>query len=192
LVTSFGVKPPPPVIVTAVIGDEFRCEPPPLVTVTAVTCVPQVNWINLRSMGMRKETRLSLALPVRLSGENAEGELFEQNCTTVDLTAQGLRVEGLSQTVRRGAVISVSYRAKSVLARVMWTKKTGSKSQGHVGLQVIGGWNNLWGRVIPYIPGDGLRDLTNKRPSQASSLGPSMWCAALWMNSVWMGVMSQW
>jgi hypothetical protein len=113
-------------------------------------------------MGMRKETRLRLALPVRVSGENADGESFEQNCTTVDLTAKGLRIEGLTQILRCGAVISVSYGAKSAPAQVRWTGKTGAESQGHAGLQLVGGWNNLWGRAIPSIPGDKFSDSTNQ------------------------------
>ena len=70
-------------------------------------------------MGMRKEMRLRLALPVRVSGENANDEPFEQICTTVDLTVNGLRIEGLTQTLRRGVVVSLSHGAKSVPARVM-------------------------------------------------------------------------
>lgn len=49
-------------------------------------------------MGSRKEVRLRLAFPVGISVENVDGELFEQSCTTVDLTVHGLRVEGLTQT----------------------------------------------------------------------------------------------
>jgi hypothetical protein len=120
-------------------------------------------------MGLRKETRLGLALPVRVSGENAGGESFEQDCTTVDLTVNGLRVVGLTQTLRRGAVISVSYGAKSAPAHVMWTGKTGADSQGHAGLQVVGGWNNLWGRAIPRIPGDGFPNSAHRRTSMPDS-----------------------
>ena len=111
--------------------------------------------------------RLQLALPVRVSGENADGKSFEQSCTTVDLTANGVRIEGLTQTVRCGAVISISYGDKSVPARVMWTGKLRSKSQGHVGLQVVGGWKNLWRRAIPYIPGDAFCNFTNQ-PTESS------------------------
>jgi len=118
-------------------------------------------------MGMRKEMRLQLALPVRVSGENADGKSFEQSCTTVDLTANGVRIEGLIQTVRCGAVISVSYGDKRVPAQIMWTGKMGSKSQGHVGLQVVGGWKNLWRRAIPYIPGDAFCNFTNQ-PTESS------------------------
>ena len=121
-------------------------------------------------MGMRKVMRLRLALPVRVSGENADGESFEQNCTIVDLTVNGLCIEGLTQTLRRGAVISVSYRAKSVPARGMWTGKMGSESQGHVGLQVD--WNNLWGRAISQIPGDGFPNSTNKHRVEPDSWPP--------------------
>ena len=111
--------------------------------------------------------RLQLALPVRVSGENADGKSFEQSCTTVDLTANGVRIEGLIQTVRCGAVISVSYGDKRVPAQIMWTGKMGSKSQGHVGLQVVGGWKNLWRRAIPYIPGDAFCNFTNQ-PTESS------------------------
>jgi hypothetical protein len=118
---------------------------------------------------MRKETRLRLALPVRVSGENAGGESFEQDCTTVDLTVNGLRLEGLTQILRRGTVISVSYGARSASARVMWTEKMGVDSHGHAGVQVVGGWHNLWGRAIPCIPGDAFSDSTSQYEAEPDS-----------------------
>ena len=54
----------------------------------------------------------------------------------------------------------------------MWTGKKGSESQGHVGLQVIGGWKNLWGRSIPQIPGDGFPNSTNKHRDEPDSEPP--------------------
>ncbi len=116
-------------------------------------------------MGLRKETRLVLALPVRVSGKNVDGESFEQDCTTVDLTANGMRVAGLMQPLRCGAVISVSYGAKSVPAQVMWIGRLAGESKGHAGLRIGGDWNNLWGRAIPRIPGDGFPDSAHRRTS---------------------------
>ncbi len=72
------------------------------------------------------------------------------------------------QTLRRGAVISVSYGAKSASAEVRWTGKAGVDSQGHAGLQVVGGWNNLWGRAIPSI-GDKFLDSTNQYETEPGS-----------------------
>ncbi len=96
--------------------------------------------------------RLQLALPVRVSGENADGARFEQECMTIDLTPNGVRLAGLIQPLRRGAVINISYGAKSAPARVMWTEKN-----GQAGLQLLDGSKNLWGRAIPQIPGDAFR-----------------------------------
>ena len=113
-------------------------------------------------MGMRKETRLRLACPVRVSCGGADGEPIEQDCTTVDLTVNGLRIEGLLRPLRRGAVASIGYGGKTATARVMWSGEMGTEAQGHSGLQVIGGWKNLWSRTIPQIPGDGF----SKRASE--------------------------
>ncbi len=68
---------------------------------------------------------------------------------TVDLTPSGVRLAGLVQPLRRGAVINISYGARSAPARVMWTEKN-----GQAGLQILDGSKNLWGRAIPQIPGD--------------------------------------
>ena len=106
-------------------------------------------------MGLRKEMRLQLALPVRVSGENADGAPFGQECMTVDLTPNGVRLAGLIQPLRRGAVINISYGARSASARVMWTGKN-----GQAGLQILDGSKNLWGRAIPQIPGDAFRGRT--------------------------------
>jgi hypothetical protein len=107
-------------------------------------------------MGLRKEMRLQLALPVRVSGENASGAPFEQECMTIDLTPNGVRLARLIQPLRRGAVINISYGAKSTPARVMWTAKN-----GEAGLQILEGSKNLWGRAIPQIPGDAFRGRTH-------------------------------
>jgi hypothetical protein len=116
-------------------------------------------------MGLRKEMRLGLALSVRVSGENADGEPFEQDCTTVDLTVNGLRIAGLKQPLRCGAVISLSYGAKSVPAQVVWIGRLEGESKGHAGLHIVGDWNNFWGRAIPRIPGDGFPDSAHRRTS---------------------------
>ena len=99
--------------------------------------------------------RLQLALVVRVSGENADGVRFEQECMTIDLTPSGVRLAGLIHPLRRGAVINISYGAKSAPARVMWTEKN-----GQAGLHILDGSKNLWGRAIPKIPGDAFRGRT--------------------------------
>ena len=102
-------------------------------------------------MGLRKQIRLQLVLPVRISGWNDACEPFEQDCKTVDLTNDGVRVQGLKRLLQRGALVNITYGGKSAPARVMWIEKT-----GQAGLQVIDGWKNFWGRTIPQIPGDGF------------------------------------
>jgi hypothetical protein len=112
-------------------------------------------------MGIRKETRLRIALPVDVSGIDASGMPFEQNCMTVNLTVHGLQVEGLMRPLQRGAMISVRYGAKLAPARVVWSGTPETDLQGHVGLHIVGGWNNFWGRAIPHIAGDALYKPTN-------------------------------
>ncbi len=75
------------------------------------------------------------------------------------------------QPLRRGAVIKVSYRGKSVPTQVMWVRKIGAESQFNVGLQAFGGWKNIWGRAIPQISSD---NFSIPQTKTGSSLTPGL------------------
>jgi len=105
-------------------------------------------------MGARRELRLGLCLPLRISGVDAQGKAFEQDATTVDLTGTGARLQGITCALERGGIISVEYRGSRANFQVKWVGKSNAPLHGQVGLQLIEQETMNWGRAIPRIPGD--------------------------------------
>lgn len=125
-------------------------------------------------MGMRREMRLRLALPVGISGTDAV-EPLAQTCATVDLTVNGARVEGAAvRQLRRGDVVNLRNGAKVLPVRVVWSGKAGTGY--HAGLQIVGGsgWNHFWGRAIPRIAGDAFQPAGIENPESSRTVGSGL------------------
>jgi hypothetical protein len=105
-------------------------------------------------MGARREMRLYLCLPVRISGVDAKGEAFEQDATTLDLTATGVRLEGITHALKLGGIVNIQCRGSKANFKVKWVGMPDTALHGQVGLKLIEQEMMNWGRTIPCIPGD--------------------------------------
>jgi len=105
-------------------------------------------------MGARREMRLYLCLPVRISGIDAKGEAFEQDATTLDLTATGVRLHGITHALKPGGIVNIQCRGSKGNFKVRWVGMPGTAVHGQVGLKLIEQAMMNWGRTIPCIPGD--------------------------------------
>ena len=112
-------------------------------------------------MGTRREMRLYLCLPVRICGVDAQGKPFEQDATTLDLTATGVRLEGITHTLKPGGVVSIQCRGSKANFKVRWAGMPDTALHGQVGLKLIGQEMMNWGRTIPCIPGDAFVEHAN-------------------------------
>ena len=112
--------------------------------------------LNLRQ-GMRREQRLTVALPVRVWGMDANGELFEHEATTVDITTTGARLEGNTRPLQKGCVVGIQHAISKARYRVAWVGAEATLGQNQIGLQLIDSGKLIWGRVIPRIFGDEYR-----------------------------------
>jgi hypothetical protein len=105
-------------------------------------------------MGARREIRLYLCLPVRICGVAAQSKAFEQDATTLDLTATGVRLQGITHALKLGGIVSIRYRGSKANFKVRWVGMPDTALHGQVGLELIEQKTINWGRTIPYIPGD--------------------------------------
>jgi hypothetical protein len=105
-------------------------------------------------MGKRLEVRHSLALPVRIWGMDATGQMFEEHATTVDVTTTGAHITGMKRLLQRGCVIGVEHRSSRARYRVAWVGSADDGKSGKIGLQLIETGKFIWGRVIPRVFGD--------------------------------------
>lgn len=107
-------------------------------------------------MGARREIRLFLCLPVHICGVDAQGKAFEQDATTLDLTATGVRLQGITHALKLGGIVSIQYRGSKANFKVRWAGMQDTALHGQVGLKLIEQQTMNWGRAIPCIPGDGF------------------------------------
>lgn len=119
-------------------------------------------------MSDRREQRMNLELPVKVSGMDANGKLFEQEAGTLDVTTTGARLSGIVHPLNRGGVVSVQRGRSKARFRVMWIGEEGGMDEGQIGIQLIDGGKLIWGQVIPRIFGDKFRLLDRKESSRSA------------------------
>jgi diguanylate cyclase (GGDEF)-like protein len=112
--------------------------------------------LNLRQ-GLRREQRVNVALPVRVWGMDANGELFEHQAMTVDITTTGARIEGTARPLQKGCIVGIQHAISKARYRVAWVGTGGTRVQNQIGLQLVDSGKLIWGRVIPRTFGDDFR-----------------------------------
>jgi diguanylate cyclase (GGDEF)-like protein len=122
--------------------------------------------------GMRREQRLNLVLPVRVWGMDVNGELFEHEAITIDITTTGARLEGITGPLQKGCIVGIQHAISKARYRVVWVGAEGSLVQNQIGLQLIDSGKLIWGRVIPRMFGDDFRWSRIKNASQIHQLDP--------------------
>ncbi len=109
-------------------------------------------------MRKRLDVRHRLDLPVRIWGMDATGQMFEEHATTVDVTTTGAHITGIRNLLQRGCVIGVEHRSSRARYRVTWVESAGEGKPSDVGVQLIETGKFIWGRVIPRVFVDSVRD----------------------------------
>lgn len=115
-------------------------------------------------MGKRAETRVFIALPVRVYGLDQVGQPFSQTALTLDISATGARIEGIRCLRSAGEMVTVEYAGRSAQFRVVWIGHPGSGEDGHIGLKCLQRDKHVWQRhfetsgVDPFIPPPDLEE----------------------------------
>lgn len=113
--------------------------------------VPSVSSDTFSSMGKRLELRFGLALPVRIWGLDADGQVFEEEAITIDVTTTGARLRGVTRSLHRGGIIGIRHRNSSARYRVTWVRKEENSAGYEIGVQLLEGGKFIWGRVLPRV-----------------------------------------
>ena len=120
----------------------------------------------------RRSTRLSMAIPVNISGVDAAGQTYSESVRTVIINKHGGKI-ATTRRLAMGAGVVIENHAVSLMARasVVWLgeERPGGEPR-HVGLQLLDA-QNIWGIAFP--PDDWVADQsedlrTKPRPLAAS------------------------
>lgn len=87
-------------------------------------------------MSPRRDKRSFIALPLRAYGTDATGKNFRQPVCTLDLSAEGARIHGLTG-IAPGQMITLENKKNKVRFEVMWVGEPKSPRQGQVGLRTL-------------------------------------------------------
>jgi hypothetical protein len=89
------------------------------------------------SMGKRREVRVRIALPVRVSGIDEKGNPFFQTALTVDVSRTGARLNGIRCLRATGDMVTVECRGGSAKFVVVWIGQFGSSEDGQFGVRSL-------------------------------------------------------
>jgi len=93
----------------------------------------------------RRGSRTKAVLPVRIKGKDRTGKAFEELVHTLDVTASGVRLGSIRRELHLFDEVTVFYRQRKMLYRVVWVKKLKGTSEFQIGLQALTHEKEAWG-----------------------------------------------
>jgi len=135
----------------------------------------------LINMGQRRELRIQMQLEVRVWGMDNTGKPFSQTARTVDISAQGARLAGLTGPKQLGDVIGVQHGNQKARFHVVWVGADGTAEQGQIGIACLEAGRCIWAEALEGSPdqlGQGPEILspgaTAGRPAPATGGAPQV------------------
>jgi hypothetical protein len=100
-------------------------------------------------LGKRREPRKQVILPVRIFGTGADGRVFSESVTTIDVSQNGVRLDGVKSHIKPDEIIGLTHGEKKVHFRVKWIGQPGTPLAGQIGLQNLTPEKPLWDISLP-------------------------------------------
>ncbi len=97
-------------------------------------------------MATRKDQRTPAVVPVRIWGMDSDGNLFQQDAQTMDITPPGARIQGVEYKLHKGAIIGVQCGQLSARFRVIWVGE--NKEAGQIGIEMLERGKYIWGTPL--------------------------------------------
>jgi GAF domain-containing protein len=119
-------------------------------------------------MGRRGKARFKMVLPVRISGADADGKNFNLLAYTLDISAGGARLGGISVHPAIGATVSVQYKQQRARFRVAWVGSANTAKAEQVGIEYLPDEKYIW----IDLPSEDFLD-EYKVPAEQPNAGPA-------------------
>jgi hypothetical protein len=95
-------------------------------------------------MDRRRQPRVSVELPVKIWGVDANSRPFTQAASVRTISGRGATLQGVQVQLKPGNIIDLQYRGNKAQFRVVWMGKSGTELQGEVGIESISSDVQLW------------------------------------------------
>jgi len=92
----------------------------------------------------RVETRVEVALPLRVTFWDRENKPLLDMACTYDISSRGARISGLRAIVKTGDILAIERGKNRTFCRVVWVGGLNSKRRGQVGIQSIEAEHPMW------------------------------------------------
>ena len=100
-------------------------------------------------MGKRREPRKEIRVPVRIFGTDSSGQIFTEKVFTVDVSQQGVQLDGVQAQPKVDDVVGVTYGQTKAHFRVKWIGLPGTAKAGHMGLLNLSSEKTFWDFPLP-------------------------------------------
>ena len=97
----------------------------------------------------QSEPRLTVDLPVRIWGMNAEGRPFSQHARAQNISSQGALISGVESELKVGDVVGVQCDEKKTRCTVIWVMNTGLIKKNQVGVKLLADQECPWKTYLP-------------------------------------------
>ena len=97
---------------------------------------------------MRKETRMTILLPVRISGVDASGCQFDEEACALDVSCSGARIAGVQRSLSTGSTITLHRGPYCADYEVLWTGEGDGAEGGQLGVRLMENGHFIWGLVL--------------------------------------------
>lgn len=95
-------------------------------------------------MDRRREQRVSVELPVKIWGMDANSRPFTQPASLRTISGRGATLQGVDVQLKPGSVVDLQYQGTKAQFRVVWLGKPGTEMQGEVGIENLSTDVQLW------------------------------------------------
>ncbi|MBZ5656421.1 MAG: PilZ domain-containing protein [Acidobacteriia bacterium] len=95
------------------------------------------------------EPRVTVDLPVRAWGMNAEGRPFSQHARAQNISSEGALLSGIETELKVGDVIGVQCDDKKARCTVAWVMDTGAIKKNQVGVKLLADQECPWKAYLP-------------------------------------------
>jgi hypothetical protein len=95
-------------------------------------------------MDRRSQQRVSVELPVKIWGMDANARPFTQPASLRTISGRGATLQGVSAQLKPGDVLDLQYQGSKAQFRVVWLGKPGGEMHGTVGVENLSNDVQLW------------------------------------------------